>query len=365
MKKYLFGDELMVNKDELKQCTVVLTHNCNLRCDFCYVKGAGYNVDDNIKYENLKNIVDFCCEADMKYIFFTGGEPLMYPYLTDILNYIREKEKLVSAIASNGILLEDVEFCKRLVDSGLGYIDISMKGSNAFEWIKTTGFDGTFPQLKAIRNLSSMGMEFTCSMVITHQNVKCFCDAVQIAYENGARQFSFTFVIDNNNINEKNQEYLIKNNPFSLIALFVSQIERLNAITDDWWIEYSFPMCIYTEEQLSMLEGRLATPCQVHMKNAITINTKMELLPCDMYIDKKMGKFGIEFFLYQDFDRVVNNPKNQHLMKKLREWPSEKCTSCKYLNACYGGCPVLWKNYSFEALAKAKESYYSKQGNLL
>lgn len=60
----------MVNKDELKQCTVVLTRNCNLRCDFCYATDAGYSVDDSIEYGNLKNIVDFCCEADMKYIFF-------------------------------------------------------------------------------------------------------------------------------------------------------------------------------------------------------------------------------------------------------------------------------------------------------
>ena len=44
----------MVNKDELKQCTVVLTRNCNLRCDFCYVKDAGYRVADSIRYEDLK-----------------------------------------------------------------------------------------------------------------------------------------------------------------------------------------------------------------------------------------------------------------------------------------------------------------------
>ena len=59
----------------IKQCSIVLTRGCNLRCNFCYVKSAGYIKDDRIEYDDLKSIVDFCCEAKVKYIFFTGGEP--------------------------------------------------------------------------------------------------------------------------------------------------------------------------------------------------------------------------------------------------------------------------------------------------
>lgn len=100
------------------------------------------------------------------------------------------------------------------------------------------------------------------------------------------------------------------------------------------------------------------------MKNAITFNPKMELLPCDMYIDQKMAKFGSDFSSYQEFDKVVNNLEYQKIMNKLREWPSNSCKSCKYRDLCYGGCPVLWKNYSFEALKKFKESYYLKKNNI-
>lgn len=122
---------------------------------------------------------------------------------------------------------------------------------------------------------------------------------MQAAFENGTKQFSFTFVIDNDDCNEKNEDYLVKNNLFSLVEAFIAQVDRLNAITDEWWSEYSFPMCIYTEEQLALLEGRLATPCPIHMKNALTFNTKMELLPCDMYIGQKMGRF--DMFLIMAF----------------------------------------------------------------
>ena len=63
-------------EDKLKQCTIVLTRACNLRCDFCYVKDAGYDPQDMLSYGDLIKIVDFCGEAGMKYIFFSGGEPL-------------------------------------------------------------------------------------------------------------------------------------------------------------------------------------------------------------------------------------------------------------------------------------------------
>lgn len=341
----------MTNENILKQCTIVLTRACNLRCNFCYVKNAGYDINDKINYNDLKRIVDFCCDSPIKYIFFTGGEPLLYPYITDILQYIKyKKSSIITAVATNGILLKNIDFCKQLLDSGIGYIDISMKGHNSKEWKTITSYDGFLQQKEAIYNLSSLPIEFTCSMVITPENVETFCDSVRIAHDNGAKQFSFTFFIDNNNLKDKNLSYLKKHNPFTLINNFLSHISQLNSITKDWWIEYSFPMCIYTEEQLSLLKGKLATPCQIHMKNAITFNTKMELLPCDMYINQKMGQLDKDFSSYCEFKEFTKLPSYKCTMNALRKLPSKICSSCQYLKSCYGGCPVLWKNYSFETL---------------
>lgn len=345
----------MTTEGKIKQCTIVLTRDCNLRCTFCYVKSTGYKADDKISYEDLKKIVDFCSESKVKFLFFTGGEPLLYPRIIDILQYIKGKQhSMTTAIATNSVLLKEPTLCKRLIDSGVEYLDLSMKGTNSQEWCRATGYDGFDQQLQAIRNLSVLPVEFTCSMVVTQDNVLTICDAVQIAHDNGARQFSFTFVIDNDDTEEKDKVYLEEHNPFSLVAAFISQIDRLNAITEDWWIEYSFPMCVYTEEQLSLLEGKLATPCQIHMKNAVTFNTKMELLPCDMYIDQKMGQLGTDFSSHHEFEELIERPDYRHMMEALRERPSIECTTCRHLESCYGGCPVLWKHYSFEALKAFK-----------
>ncbi len=339
----------------IKQCSIVLTRGCNLRCNFCYVKSAGYVEDDKIEYDDLKKIVDFCCEAKVKYIFFTGGEPLTYLLLPEILQYIKTRHyPMITAIATNGVLLKNLELCRTLVDSGVGYIDVSIKGKNRQEWCEMTGYDGSEAQWQAIRNLASSPIDFTCSMVITPENVQSFCESVQIAHDNGAKQFSFTFIIDNNDSEEKDLAYLQKHNPIKLINDFISQIDKLSTITDDWWVEYSFPMCVYTEEQLTLLKGRLATPCQIHLKNAITFNTKMELLPCDMYIYQKLGKFGKDFSSYQDFLSLTKSANYSKTMGEIRKLPSDECAICKHFDICYGGCPVLWRNYSFAALKDFK-----------
>ena len=78
-----------MNDLNIKQCTVVLTRACNLRCNFCFAKRAGYNKKNTISFENLKKIVDFCNDLEVKYLFFTGGEPLLYPQFIDILQYIQ------------------------------------------------------------------------------------------------------------------------------------------------------------------------------------------------------------------------------------------------------------------------------------
>ena len=349
----------MFYEKKINQCTVVLTHNCNLRCEFCYAKSAGYKETDRISIKNLKEIVSFCKDSKVKYLVFTGGEPLLYPNLVEVLQYIKTNTPSISvAIPTNGVLLKDLDYCKKLIENGVEYFDISIKGRDSDEWYKSTGHDGSSSQSIAIHNLSTLPVEFTCSMVITHENVHTFCDSIQLAHNNGAKQFSFTFLIDNTDAKEKGVKYLKKHNPFALIASFVSQIEKLNAITEEWWIEYSFPLCVFSKEQLTLLEGKLASPCQIHMRNAVTFNTRMELLPCDMYIGQSIGKLGEDFKSYDDYIEFSEKPSFRTIMDSLRRLPSIKCESCEYLESCYGGCPVLWKNYSYDELMIFKSENY-------
>lgn len=346
-----------MNSVNINQCIITITRNCNLRCSFCYAKKTGYIENELIEYDDIRKIIDFCNDAKVNFIVLTGGEPTLYPEIMNVIKYIKSRpHKIMATIATNGIKLEDFSYCKELIDNGVGYIDISLKGGNGKECSETVGRDCFSQQLKAIHNLSILPVEFTCSMVLTHNNINTFCEGIKNAYDNGARQFSFTFALDNEKANVRDFKYLEKNNPFTLIEAFISQIDKLNAITKgEWWVEYSFPMCVYTEEQLSILKGRMAEPCHIFKRNSITFDAKMNLLPCSMHIDSKMGQFGVDFSSYKEYEEVTERDPYKCTMDSLSELPSSYCSTCKHFESCYGGCSVFWKNCSFEALKEFKE----------
>lgn len=340
----------------IDQCIITLTRNCNLRCDFCYAKRTGYIAGETLEYENVKKIIDFCSDAKVKFVVFTGGEPAMYPFLLDAIRYVRTREhQMMATIATNGILLSDFDYCRKLIESGLDYIDVSLKGKSEKECLEVVGKECLSNQLKAINNLSKLSVDFTCSMVLTNTNVVGFCEAIEMAKQNGAKQFSFTFALDNEVSNKRDIEYLRDSNPYYLIDSFIEQIPQLDRITNgEWWVEYTFPLCIYTERQMEILKGKLAAPCQIYKGNGITFDTNMNLLPCSMFIDDKIGQFGSEFGTYQEFEKYINGNPYRGTIDKLAQMPSEICRECNYLDRCYGGCPVFWKNCSFDALMQYK-----------
>ena len=75
-----------------------------------------------------------------------------------------------------------------------------------------------------------------------------------------------------------------------------------------------------------------------------------------MYASANLGRLGDDFSTYEELDNWMDGHEYQSAVEEMRKYPSEKCSSCAFLDQCYGGCPVLWKHYSFEALMSFKAS---------
>lgn len=349
----------------MDQCTITLTRVCNLRCTFCYAQGTKYKCKDELSFADFKKIVDFSERSGIKNIVLTGGEPTLYPHLLEAIRYIKSKSaRMVPAITTNGIRLSDGDFCHALVANGLKYVDISLKGATGDECREETGIDCFEQQMKAIRNMTETGIEVTCSIILTKQSIGSFCATVRKACQNGARQISFTFEIDNMKSSKTNEDYLIEHNPFPLIESFMLKTEKLNSMLEDWWIEYSFPFCIYTQDQLTHLSGKLAYPCQIHKNNGITFDTRLNAIPCNMYFDTILGKLGRDFVSLSDYQNGINGllSKGRKYME-IKRMPSQNCKDCRHFENCLGGCPVVWKNYSYDALMAFKSKFYSEKSS--
>lgn len=77
---------------------------CNFRCRQCFSK---FGTEKLLPVEDWKKIIDNCIAgADVTEFNIAGGEPMLYPGLTELVKYIRSKGVKASLI-TNGSLMDE------------------------------------------------------------------------------------------------------------------------------------------------------------------------------------------------------------------------------------------------------------------
>ncbi|ADH85828.1 radical SAM/SPASM domain-containing protein [Desulfurivibrio alkaliphilus] len=85
---------------------------CNIRCIYCYA-GSGLPLADELSLAEIKQVIDQAAELGArKIIVLGGGEPLLYPEIFTVIDYIRGKG-LQADIFTNGTLITP-EIARRL-----------------------------------------------------------------------------------------------------------------------------------------------------------------------------------------------------------------------------------------------------------
>ena len=78
-----------------------ILETCNFKCRQCFSK---FGTKETLPVEDWKKIVDNCiAEAEFN---IAGGEPMLYPGLVELVQYIRSKGVKVSLI-TNGSLMDE------------------------------------------------------------------------------------------------------------------------------------------------------------------------------------------------------------------------------------------------------------------
>ena len=106
---------------------VKMTDACNARCPFCVAR-LGKLREEHI-IENLHQKIDIAVnKLNVENVVLLGGEPTisknLFPILNELENY---KEKLNEiTIITNGVLLHDMSFVKKLAESAITAVNISI-----------------------------------------------------------------------------------------------------------------------------------------------------------------------------------------------------------------------------------------------
>ena len=147
---------------------ISLTDKCNLRCVYCMPEDKVYEnnlINDTLSFNDYKFIINGLSQVGIKKIKFTGGEPLLYPHLIELIKYAHYECNIDDiSITTNGIGLNEIAY--ELKRSGLKSVNISLDSLKSYKYKSITRGGNLTDVLKSINRCLELGIKVKINCVV-------------------------------------------------------------------------------------------------------------------------------------------------------------------------------------------------------
>ena len=166
-----------------------LTNKCNLNCVHCAFS-SGSTQQDELYYGRLCDFIEEAMELGLEDVHLTGGEPLLYEQLTNLLSYLNQTKLTVRSI-TNGLTLSK-KLLKKYQDLGLKSIMISIDGMEEMHNRIRGGNPNAFKKsVGAVIAAKQLGYHVRVNAVVTKANLNEMLDLILLCRDLGVDVFSF------------------------------------------------------------------------------------------------------------------------------------------------------------------------------
>lgn len=185
-KKYPEHSDINNKKEStLRLVAWEITRNCNLSCIHCRASATMGPYTGELDTRAGMKLLDEIAQLGKPIVILTGGEPLLRPDIFEIASYGNDKG-LRMVMAPNGTLLTD-KVARKMVDSGIQRISISLDGATKEDHDRFRGVEGAFEgALRGIQHAKDAGIEFQINTTITKTNLDQIPAIQQLAIDLGA-----------------------------------------------------------------------------------------------------------------------------------------------------------------------------------
>lgn len=164
-------------KTPLWRAEVLLTDRCNFACPYC--RGLRVDLRGDVPEMTLYPILDFLAFFETKHYRFSGGEPTLYPHLTDAVSFAKKNGASRIAVSTNGSASR--EAYDKLIEAGVDDFSISLDACCASTGEKMCGVCGAWNKIvDNIRWISSK-VYTTVGVVYSDTNKNELGDIVSLA----------------------------------------------------------------------------------------------------------------------------------------------------------------------------------------
>jgi MoaA/NifB/PqqE/SkfB family radical SAM enzyme len=145
-------------------CMFAVTNLCNAHCKFCSIPNQSNN--GMISVNDAKAALDNLYLFGVRYIQFTGGEPLLYPHLLDVIAHGNHLGMIMTLVTNSSLLSESK--AQLIVHSGLQSVSISVDHFDPCVYESNRGIKGLATQMQAaVQWLREEGMPIQASTTIS------------------------------------------------------------------------------------------------------------------------------------------------------------------------------------------------------
>lgn len=181
---------------KIKKCVIFIGTTCNNNCIFCSNKHFKEKFKDKSTSE-IKKMMFNARKSGIFYLELTGGEPTIRKDIFKLIRYAKYVGFEFISFVTNGRMLSNFEFSKKIVDCGANLIVFSIHGHNSNLHDSFTNVPGSFNQIKkGISNLRMAGFNNIFSnTVITKGNCFYLKDIGKFIHSLGISFSGFSLVI--------------------------------------------------------------------------------------------------------------------------------------------------------------------------
>jgi len=244
-----------------------------------------------------------------------GGEPLLHPYLFDIVRYAKSLSYIRKIqLYTNGIgLTGDVS--KKIKDSGIDNVIVSLFSCNKNIYDTNVGIEGAWENVvKGVGNLVSQGVRTYFLIVVNSKNVDYLDDFEQLSKSLGIKTIYFPYIQQ-----KADDHFCIRDK-----GKYQDSIR--------WMFNKSDKYRIKVIEFIK----RHKTICNAFPKS-LTVTSKGEVKPCP-FVRMNFGNIYC-----QEIDKIIINACFSPDLAGFLAIPKE-CSGCSIIDKCGGGCKAL--NYN-------------------
>ncbi len=316
------------------------TNRCNLSCRHCY-SYADPNSKDFLTTEFILNAIGDLKKANVKFVIFSGGEPLIRKDIFDIADAMRENG-IVTYLSTNGLYVSEKNVDK--IIEKFNYIGISIDGigqvHDDFRGLKGA-FDRSIAAIKLIQQHGgNAGMRFT----MTAETQDSFYDIFKLAEDIGVDKLYLSHLVYSGRGLDNLKMDMSKEKRLEFVNFIIDKAleyqksgKKIDIVTGNMEMDAIILLekfsSIYPEKRDEMLERLKAWGGNSAGKRLGNIDWEGRVKPDPFF------PFFIGDMRENSFDKIWLNEEND-ILQKLRQYPrklSGKCKNCGVIDICNGG----------------------------